>query len=138
MYSIVGQAIYLTRGDTMPISLSIDYMSGLKYIPDDKDTILFTVKRDFADTEPTIQKRMIITKVPGSTCVEIRTKIFPTDTKDLDAGYYVYDVQLTTRFGDVFTIVTPHTFRIMEEVSKLCREDVLRLKWEIIAAVEIT
>ncbi len=118
MYSIVGQAIYLTKGDTMPICFSMS-LHGKPYIPNDGDKILFTVKKDFSDTEPTIQKRMIVTKIPTcqSVQVEIRTKLFPEDTVSLDAGYYKYDVQLTTRFGDVCTVVTPHSFVLLEGVS---------------------
>lgn len=120
MFSIVGLAIYLTRGDTAIIPFRLTDTCGNTYIPSDKDVIEFTVKKDVADTEPTIQKRMVVTKIPeptGNTLVQISTKLLPEDTKNLDVGYYKYDVQVTTQFGDVFTVITPHTFRLTEEVS---------------------
>ena len=44
-------------------------------------------------------------------------RISPDDTKNLEYGQYVYDVQVTMANGDVATVIPPTTFNILEEVN---------------------
>lgn len=94
--------ILLTRGDTAYINVVTD-----DYTPQDGDQITLTVKRSTADKDAIIQK----TVSDGS------VKIEPKDTETLDYGTYVYDCQLTTAAGDVYTFIPPTDFVLQEEVT---------------------
>ena len=106
MLTISNQNIFLTRGDTAKISLNITSAGSAAY-DSTKDRVVLTVKKSTTDKAKVLQK----TAVNGVITVS------PADTKNLDYGDYVYDVQLTTVAGDVCTIITPHRFRIEDEVN---------------------
>lgn len=72
------------------------------------DVLTFTVKKDVLDRGLVFQK-----KITGSNTLNI----VPSDTKSMRFGIYVYDVQLTTASGDIYTIIEPSKFEIMPEVS---------------------
>ena len=115
-YSIKGNTITLTRGDTFmgKISLVID---GEPYTPNDDDVIRFAVKnkdmtpgkKEYVDEEPLIEKT-----IPNGSLI---LKLDPSDTKELDFCDYVYDVQITLADGSVTTFITASTFRITPEVA---------------------
>jgi hypothetical protein len=43
--------------------------------------------------------------------------IYPEDTKELEFGSYVYDIQLTKANGDIDTFITASKFKITAEVE---------------------
>jgi hypothetical protein len=90
MFSLDGNKITLTRGDTAVIGVSL---TG--YEPKEGDEIVMTLKRKIRDTEAVLTKYM-------DHAEELYFKLEPEDTIDL-LGSYVYDVQLTTAEGDVYT-----------------------------------
>lgn len=94
--------ILLTRGDTAYINVVTD-----DYTPQDGDQIKLTVKRSTAEKDTLIQK----------TVSDGVVKIEPKDTETLDYGTYVYDCQLTTAAGDVYTFIPPTDFVLQEEVT---------------------
>ena len=102
-------AIMLTRGDTarlmVPIKNSVD---SDEYPIQSEDTLHFTVKKSAKEYEPLLQK-----VIKGSNVIHIK----PEDTKGLSFGKYKYDVQLTTASGDVYTVIEPTTFEVMEEIT---------------------
>lgn len=103
-------AIHLTRGDTARLLLSsvMNLVTGKEYILSEDDTVVFTVKKTVYDTTPAVQ----IT-VPGGAAIHIK----PEDTKEMAFGKYLYDVQLTTADGDVYTVIPPTTFEVLKEVT---------------------
>ena len=98
--------ILLTRGDTAYINVVVADDAG-DYTPQDGDQIKLTVKRSTADKDTLIQK----------TVSDGVVKIEPKDTETLDYGTYVYDCQLTTAAGDVYTFIPPTDFVLQEEVT---------------------
>jgi len=101
--------IQLTRGDTARLSVSITNETDQNaYTIEAGDTLTLTVKKSAKDDEPSFQK--VLT---GSSTFHIE----PKDTAELAFGKYKYDVQLTTAGGDVYTIIEPTTFEIMQEVT---------------------
>lgn len=56
---------------------------------------------------------MILKQIPIDS---MTLRIDPEDTKNLNFGTYVYDVELTTKDGIVDTFITPSSFKITEEV----------------------
>lgn len=102
-------SIELTRGDTARLSVSIQNdLTGEDYTVSSTDTLRFTIKKTVNDPTPYVTK-----EVKGSTQFDIR----PSDTRDLPYGKYVYDVELTTASGDVYTVIVPTAFKILKEVT---------------------
>ena len=101
--------IRLTRGDTARLTVTINNDFDCKpYEITETDVLKLTVKRSVRDTTPAFQK-----SVTGSN----KFYIVPDDTKDLVFGKYIYDVELTTVGGDVYTVIEPTIFEILKEVT---------------------
>lgn len=94
-----------TRGDTALIRLHITN-NGEPYESQD-DTFTFTVKHNVHDTQVVIQKIFH----------EPRIILQTHDTSSMDAGTYVYDVQVRTAAGVVQTI-GPHKFILKADVTR--------------------
>lgn len=81
------------------------------YVPEDGDTVTFTVAATKESQEPLIQK--IVTDFPdGIATVELSS----TDT-DLDKGSYYYDIQVDTVDGRRDTVIGPAKFKVLEGVT---------------------
>lgn len=110
LYVLEDGTIRLTRGDTARLIVSItnDLDEGA-YELGENDTLTLSVRTNLKSTsEMCFQKTSI-----GSTSIQID----PADTSGLEFKKYVYDVQLTTHSGEVYTIVEPTTFEILPEVT---------------------
>ena len=104
-----SNTIQLTRGDTARFSVPIDNeTSGKEYVLSDNDKLTFTIKKRVKDETPLLQKTVFGT---------ILFHVKPEDTQGLSFGKYVYDIQLTTSDGDVYTVIEPSTFEILSEVT---------------------
>lgn len=106
MHRVIVNNIYITRGDTARLPLRI-IDTDHEYVPTDKDKVVFTLKKDITKSEYVLQK-------------EIQNNVLvlnPEDTQSLDYGRYSYDVQITLEDGTVETIIPPHVFKVMEEVT---------------------
>lgn len=102
--------ISLTRGDTADIVLELK-RDNEPYILASGDTGVLTVKSEIDAEEFIFQKEL---NVVNGTCL---FNIEPNDTKDLEYGEYVYDVQITLADGGVYTVVSPHKFWVKSEVT---------------------
>lgn len=101
--------IKLTRGDTARISVNIENdVSGESYEVQPEDVLILTVKKSISDTDYSFQK-----KITGSNAFHI----LPSDTQLLSFGRYVYDVQITTKNSDVYTVIGPCSFEVLKEVT---------------------
>lgn len=101
--------IRLTRGDTARLTIPIiNSASNSEYTMQSGDVLFFTVKKSAKDTNYLFQKKII-----GANLIHIK----PEDTDNLSFGKYKYDAQLTTASGDVYTIIEPSVFEIMEEIT---------------------
>lgn len=108
-YSVKGTTISLTRGDSFAADIGIFQPNGDPYIPSEGDRIRFAMKKNAK--EKTV---LILRDIPIDT---LRLVLFPEDTKDLDFGTYVYDIQLTKCNGEVDTFITKSTLILTEEVE---------------------
>ncbi len=77
------------------------------------DTVYFTVKVSASDTAKAFQKVVASFNTDGSATITID----PSDTKELNIGDYVYDVQITFETGDVKTVIPMSKFRLAAEVT---------------------
>ena len=101
--------IQLTRGDTARLTITIQNdLDGNDYEVAPTDTLKLTIKKTVNDSKPAVQKT-----VTGYSQFYIE----PEDTKDLSFGKYLYDVELTTASGDVYTVIVPTAFEILKEVT---------------------
>lgn len=117
--NITNWAIELTRGDSARFAIDVKNVtrdeSGKankeEYQIKDNDILTFSVKRKAKDEEQLlIQKKFMANNI---------VYIAPQDTRDLQVGSYVYDVQLTTGAGDVYTLtpLNPPMFKLYPEVT---------------------
>lgn len=100
--------IKLTRGDSAEIKVDVCYESGEKYVVKEGEKLTLTVKKKTTD------KNSLISKNADTTGT---IKIEPKDTEGFNFGVYKYDVELKTKVGDVYTIITPTDFQICDEVT---------------------
>ncbi len=109
MLTITNTDIALTRGDTARIEVSITTEDGTAFYPSDGDSVRFACKRDCDDL-----RCLFVKEIPNDTLI---LEIEPEDTKDLNFGEYVYDIQLTYANGDVDTFIPPSKFIVEKEVD---------------------
>ena len=100
--------IDLTRGDTCAIIVTIYDLNGDEYELQTGDVLLFTMKINCETQDIVVQKDITSDSIISLT---------HNDTKSLAYGSYVYDVQLTTAGGDVYTVIAPALFNITKEVT---------------------
>ena len=109
MLYIDDKTIKLTRGDTARLTVPIiNLANNGEYTMESGDILYFTVKKTAKDSDFLFQK-----SVTGSNSIHIK----PEDTANLSFGKYKYDVQLTTATGDVYTVIEPSAFEVMEEIT---------------------
>ena len=96
----------LTRGDSASLLIKIVDLEGKEYEIQPADTIKFSVRIPGGET--------VIEKAADS---EHYIVFAPADTSGLEVGIYQYDVQLTTGYGNVYTVVVPTIFELTDEVS---------------------
>lgn len=109
LYVESNGTIRLTRGDTARLIVTIENETlSENYEIAEDDTLTFSVKKSAKDAEPLLQKSIV-----GSNVFYIR----PEDTSELSFRKYKYDVQLKTAEGDVYTIIVPTTFELLQEVT---------------------
>lgn len=108
-YSVKGTSITLTRGDSFAANIGIVQPNGDPYIPGEGDSVRFAMKKTIKDEKVLIEKN-----IPIDT---MRLILNPEDTKDLEFGSYVYDIQLTKSTGEVDTFITKSNLVLTEEVD---------------------
>jgi len=101
---IVKNKIYLVRGDSGSITVTVLNTDGTQRTIQEDDEILMTVR-----ATPTSE---ILFQKTGPEIV-----IEPEDTATLAFGTYCYDVQITLAEGTVDTIIPKNDFVLLEEVT---------------------
>lgn len=107
MLSIRSNVITLTRGDNAHFEISVTLQDGQSYDMVDGDMLQFCLKKNSKDTVELLRK----------TFTEPEFELVPEDTKDLDFGTYVYDIEIQLATGEVYTIIPISNFIIAEEVG---------------------
>ena len=107
MLKVTNSEIQLTRGDSAYFNIEISLEDGTKYLRQDGDKLIFTIKKSYNSDYEFLQK-----EISG-----LALEIVPEDTQELDYGSYWYDIQLNTADGATYTVVGPARFIIREEVT---------------------
>lgn len=108
-FKVKKNTIFLTRGDTFKAHLTINNPDGTEYTPQEGDTVRFALKENIED-----QECLILRDIPIDTMLLV---LNPEDTKGLEFGSYVYDIQLTKANGDVDTFITASKLKLTAEVD---------------------
>lgn len=98
--------IILTKGDTATIHVAVQTLDGKPYDIKPTDVITMSVRK-------TPNSEIGFSKEADSDHI---ITISSSDTSSLNAGLYVYDVQLLSD-GSVFTIVPMRFFELRDEVT---------------------
>lgn len=99
--------ITITRGDTGFIEIPLFDNDDEPYTPVEGDKLRFAVKKKHKDEECLILKDISI-----DTCI---LEIEPSDTKHLEFGTYVYDLEFTDSLDHVSTFIFGK-FKVDKEV----------------------
>ena len=111
MFSITGNAIQLTRGDTCDIEVTILREDGTPYEYQFGDTVIFRMKKNANGTDPVlIQKNADL-----STSV---IHLDDVDTENLAVGDYRYEVELVTADDFHYTVIPDSQFRLGKELEQ--------------------
>lgn len=97
----------MTRGDTEQHEITLK-MDGDIYEMQEGDQINFGVKKSYGDTGCLIKKTY--TENPFVLSID------PEDTKTLDFGTYVWDLQFVAANGYTKTVIAKKNFVLTEEV----------------------
>jgi len=101
---IVNNKVYLVRGDSGAITVTVLNADGSTRAVQSGDEILMTVRASPAS-------EILFQKTGPEIFIE------PEDTAALAFGTYCYDVQITLADGTVDTIVPKNDFIVLEEVT---------------------
>nr|DAL30397.1 MAG TPA_asm: hypothetical protein [Caudoviricetes sp.] len=107
MFKVDNNNISIIRGDSGAFTISIADTNGSPVALTDGDVLTFTLRR--TPRSPTIVLQKVI--------VNGELDIKPADTEGLAFGAYVYDIELRRADGYTDTIIPPHEFCILEEVT---------------------
>lgn len=107
MFTVQNNNIALIRGDSGAFTISITDTDCNAVTLADGDVLTFTLRR--TPRSPTIVLQKTITD--GTLTIN------PSDTHDMPFGSYVYDVELRRADGYTDTIIPPHEFLLLEEVT---------------------
>lgn len=107
MLTRATKEIKMTRGDTEQHEITLK-MDGDIYEMQEGDQINFGVKKSYDDTECLIKKTY--TENPFVLSID------PVDTKPLDFGTYVWDLQFVAANGYTKTVIAKKDFVLTEEV----------------------
>ena len=111
MLKVSGQTIYLTRGDTALIQLTLKDSNGEAYVPTEGDVIRFAMKQKMTDDYEVLAS----VEIPTDTLL---LEIEPDITKGMAYNKnkpYKYDIELTYSTGRVDTFVSDADIYIMPE-----------------------
>ena len=94
MLEVKNGIIKFTRGDSASLKVDMKKADGSEYVMQSGDTLTMTVRKVIGSS--------ILMQIVSETNT---IYISPTDSKNLAIGSCVYDIELKTASGDVFTVV---------------------------------
>ena len=115
MYSITGNNITLTKGDTFVATVGLKQRDGTVWTPNTGDVVRFALKRNILNRTGYIDETPLIEKIiPNDTMV---LRIESADTKELMLGDYAYDIEVTFADSTVDTPINNAVLALVPEVD---------------------
>ena len=109
MLVVTGNQIFLTRGDTLILTLSLSNHDGSEYVPAAGDSIFFRLKKFATYPDLLIEK-----EIPTSSMI---LQLNPADTEGLAFGDYHYEIEVVTAEGMHDTVIADELFTIGKEID---------------------
>ena len=109
MLKVTGNKIYLTRGDTAFLEISLTDENGDEYTPSESDKVMFRLKKTAMSKTVLIEK-----EIDTSTMI---LELEESDTKDLQFTTYVYEIEIVTGNEYHFTVIENTDFEIGPELE---------------------
>ena len=109
MLYVEGKTIYLTRGDSANITISLKDNLGNAYQPVAGDKIYFRLKKNVFG-----KNILLLKEIDPSTLI---LQIAPLDTENLEFSTYRYEIELVTASGDRFTVIENGEFIVGIELE---------------------
>ena len=97
MFKMTNNTISMVQGDSAEFKVSI-----ADYPVEAGDKIVFTVK-DVLSVEADAVEGIVV--------------LHPEDTRDAKPGMYWYDVEFRRHDGEIYTIVDPHIFTLIGDIT---------------------
>lgn len=105
MLKVLNKEIHLSKGDDASIEISLT-RENQPYILENGDKVVFSV----GETE----LRKELTNEGGST---VNLVLSPADTKNLNTGFYYYDLKMLYGNGTTNALIPPTIFEVMDVVE---------------------
>lgn len=109
MLKVSSKKIYLTRGDTAFLEISLLDEKGDPYTPEEGDDVIFRLKKSPTSKDVLIEKHINID--------DMVLEFEEDDTKDLKFSTYKYEIELVTVTGHHFTVIESTDFEIGVELE---------------------
>ena len=109
MLIVTGNQIFLTRGDTLILTLSLFNHDGSVYVPAAGDSIFFRLKKFATYPNLLIEKQIDISSMI--------LQLDEADTAGLAFGDYHYEIEVVTAEGMHDTVIADELFTIGKEID---------------------
>ena len=113
MFIIDDNRIYLTRGDTADIAVSLKNLDDSDYEMQEGDTLWFRLKR-YATKD---NSEILVEKTADVYDEEVIISLVPEDTLGLAFGEYRYEVELVTAEDKHYTVIADESFEVGKELE---------------------
>lgn len=110
IFEMKDSNITMVRGDTLSLGVSIETEEGE---PIDIDSAYFSCKKNY--DESYVFQKSLGDGITRSEAGKYVVRVAPSDTENIDAGQYFYDLQVEKN-GDVFTVLIG-TLNVMHDVT---------------------
>ena len=101
--------IYLTRGDSAFLTISLNDENGSLYELSEGDKIYFRLKKSSSSDNLLLEKEV--------NTQTLTLELLPEDTEDLSSGLYCYEVELVTAENKHYTVIENSQFQIGAELE---------------------
>ena len=106
MLKVSNNIIKMTKGDSAMFNVAITYADGTPYELKSGDTLKMTVRR-------TIGSEVLLESESTTGTITLTHEM----TSNLIPGQCVYDIELKTSTGEVYTVIPESTLTLMQEVA---------------------
>lgn len=107
------QPITMIRGTTQTIYIKLHDAEGNPYALDEGETLRFGVKKCPKDKERILEKTITAANAEDG---EYVLNLSPSDTENLDSGYFFYDVGLQNG-AEYFNVIECSKFELVPNIS---------------------
>ena len=107
--------ISIVRGTSNVFGLAITNTDGSPFTLEGGQVLVFAVKKKPKDIERVLVKKVVHSIDEGTFYLEL----YPSDTADLEAGKYFYDVGLQQGASVFYNVIEASVFEIKPNISQL-------------------